>query len=35
VRRQIVAIRRRDGVVPEGLVEGLLAAISPDELERR
>ena len=35
VRRQIVAIRRRDGVVPEGLVEGLLSAISPDELERR
>ena len=34
VRRQIVAIRRRDGVVPEVLVEALLAAISRDELER-
>ena len=34
VRRQIVAIRRRDGVVPEDLVEALLAAISREELER-
>lgn len=34
VRRPIVAIRRRDAVVPEDLVEGLLAAVSRDELER-
>jgi DNA-binding transcriptional LysR family regulator len=34
VRRPIVAIRRRDAVVPEDLVEGLLAAIHRDELER-
>jgi len=34
VRRQIVAIRRRDGVVPEELVDCLLASISRDELER-
>ena len=35
VRRPIVAIRRRDGVVPEDLVDGLLAAIDRAELERR
>ena len=34
VRRPIVALRRRDAVVPEDLVEGLLAAVSRDELER-
>ncbi len=34
VRRPIVAIRRRDGVVPEDLVEGLLGAVRRDELER-
>jgi DNA-binding transcriptional LysR family regulator len=34
VRRQIVAIRRRDAIVPEDLVEGLLAAVHRDELER-
>ena len=34
VRRPIVAIRRRDAVVPEDLVEGLLAAVRRDELER-
>ena len=34
VRRPIVAIRRRDGVVPEDLVEGLLGAVVRDELER-
>lgn len=34
VRRPIVAIRRRDGVLPEDLVEGLLAAVRRDELER-
>jgi len=34
VRRPIVAIRRRDAVVPEDLVEGLLGAVSRDELER-
>jgi DNA-binding transcriptional LysR family regulator len=34
VRRPIVAIRRRDAVVPDDLVEGLLAAIDRDELER-
>jgi len=34
VRRPIVAIRRRDAVVPEDLIDGLLAAITRDELER-
>lgn len=34
VRRQIVALRRRDAVVPEDLVAGLLAAVHRDELER-
>lgn len=34
VRRPIVAIRRRDGVVPEDLVDALLAAVHRDELER-
>ena len=34
VRRPIVAIRRRDAVVPEDLVAGLLAAVQRDELER-
>jgi DNA-binding transcriptional LysR family regulator len=34
VRRPIVAIRRRDAVVPEDLVDGLLAAIDRGELER-
>jgi len=34
VRRSIVAIRRRDAIVPEDLVEGLLAAVRRDELER-
>jgi DNA-binding transcriptional LysR family regulator len=35
VRRQIVALRRRDAVVPEDLIEGLLAAVHRDELERQ
>jgi DNA-binding transcriptional LysR family regulator len=34
VRRPIVAIRRRDAVVPDDLVDGLLAAVNRDELER-
>ncbi|HUH15241.1 MAG TPA: LysR family transcriptional regulator [Gaiellaceae bacterium] len=34
VRRPIVALRRRDAVVPEDLVEGLLGAVDRDELER-
>jgi DNA-binding transcriptional LysR family regulator len=34
VRRPIVALRRRDAVVPEDLVEGLLTAVRRDELER-
>ena len=34
VRRPIVAIRRRDAVLPEDLIDGLLAAVSRDELER-
>jgi DNA-binding transcriptional LysR family regulator len=34
VRRQIVALRRRDAVVPEDLVDALLAAVHRDELER-
>ncbi len=34
VRRPIVALRRRDAVVPEDLVEGLLSAVRRDELER-
>jgi DNA-binding transcriptional LysR family regulator len=34
VRRPIVALRRRDAVVPEDLVDGLLAAVDRDELER-
>ncbi len=34
VRRPIVALRRRDAVVPEDLVDGLLAAVRRDELER-
>ena len=34
VRRSIVAIRRRDAIVPEDLVEGLLSAVRRDELER-
>ncbi|MBA2297769.1 MAG: LysR family transcriptional regulator [Actinobacteria bacterium] len=34
VRRSIVAIRRRDAIVPEDLVEGLLAAVRRNELER-
>lgn len=34
VRRPIVALRRRDAVVPEDLVEGLLGAVNRDELER-
>ena len=34
VRRPIVAIRRRDAVVPEDLVDGLLAAVDRTELER-
>ena len=34
VRRPIVALRRRDAVVPEDLVEGLLSSVSRDELER-
>ena len=35
VRRPIVAVRRRDAVLPEDLVDGLLGAVSRDELERR
>ncbi len=34
VRRPIVALRRRDAVVPEDLIDGLLAAVVRDELER-
>src|SRR5688500_14180557 len=34
VRRPIVAIRRRDAVVPEDLVDGLLGSLARDELER-
>jgi DNA-binding transcriptional LysR family regulator len=34
VHRTIVAIRRRDAVVPEDLIEGLLGAVHRDELER-
>jgi DNA-binding transcriptional LysR family regulator len=34
VRRPIVAIRRRDAVVPEDLVDGLLGAVVREELER-
>ena len=34
VRRPIVALRRRDAVVPEDLVDGLLSSVSRDELER-
>lgn len=34
VRRPIVAIRRRDAVLPEDLVEGLLGAVNRNELER-
>jgi DNA-binding transcriptional LysR family regulator len=34
VRRQIVAIRRRDAVVPVELVQALVAAVERDELER-
>lgn len=34
VHRPIVAIRRRDAVVPEDLVDGLLAAVERNELER-
>ena len=34
VRRAIVAIRRRDAIVPEDLIEGLLSAVRRDELER-
>ncbi|MBA2331984.1 MAG: LysR family transcriptional regulator [Actinobacteria bacterium] len=34
VRRSIVAIRRRDAIVPEDLIEGLLSAVRRDELER-
>jgi DNA-binding transcriptional LysR family regulator len=34
VRRSIVAIRRRDAVVPADLIDGLLAAVRRDELER-
>ena len=34
VRRQIVALSRRDAVVPEDLVAGLLASVQRDELER-
>ena len=33
-RRPIVALRRRDAVVPEDLIDGLLAAVVRDELER-
>jgi DNA-binding transcriptional LysR family regulator len=34
VRRPIVALRRRDAVVPEDLVAGLLGAVDRDQLER-
>jgi DNA-binding transcriptional LysR family regulator len=34
VRRPIVAVRRRDAVVPEDLVAGLLGSVHRDELER-
>ena len=34
VRRPIVAIGRRDAVVPDDLVDGLLTAVHRDELER-
>jgi len=34
VRRPIVALRRRDAVVPEDLVDGLLGAVRREELER-
>ena len=34
VRRSIVAIRRRDAIVPEDLIGGLLDAVRPEELER-
>jgi len=34
VRRSIVAIRRRDAIVPEDLVAGLLTAVRREELER-
>ncbi|MGI9112413.1 MAG: LysR family transcriptional regulator [Gaiellaceae bacterium] len=34
VRRSIVAIRRRDAIVPEDLVSGLLSAVRREELER-
>ena len=34
VRRSIVAIRRRDAIVPEDLIEGLLSAVRREELER-
>ena len=34
VRRPIVALRRRDAVVPEDLVAGLLGSVHRDELER-
>lgn len=34
VRRPIVALRRRDAVVPDDLVDGLLGAVRRDELER-
>jgi hypothetical protein len=34
VRRQIVALRRRDAVVPEDLLQALLGAVRRDELER-
>jgi DNA-binding transcriptional LysR family regulator len=34
VRRTIVAVRRRDAVLPEDLIDGLLAAVHRDELER-
>ncbi|MBA3243780.1 MAG: LysR family transcriptional regulator [Actinobacteria bacterium] len=35
VRRSIVAIRRRDAIVPEDLVAGLLTAVRREELERQ
>ena len=34
VRRTIVAIRRRDAVLPDDLIDALLGAVSRDELER-
>ena len=34
VRRMIVAIRRRDAVLPADLIDALLGAVSRDELER-